>query len=559
MLRAVLFAALLVSLPDPAVSQERGALRITVVLADSGGAATPVPRHALLISDNPPTDAPRRILTRPDGTATVMLRPGNYTVESDQPVRFQGKAYEWRQHVDIAAGRDVVLQLTADNALPADSPEVVTATPSAATAPVASDPAFLLTRWQDSVVTLWTPATRASGFLVDASGLVVTSLRAIGAATQVEVQLTAAVKVAARVLVADPARDVAVLWIEREVVAAVRPVLLDCEPGARPGLANGVAAGQEIFAIGAPMRGPKDLTPGTMTAVAPQAMAADFAFDSGAAGGPVFAAGGAVIGITSIVDDRNARRDQTPVIGIEAVCDAVTAATTRMQAASSPDGTRLPVEPIRPFPLEALRDAAGRRAGSTHPYQLSSSDFDVALITPVHVYAAQNPPMPASGRGRGNATRTLPAAPQPPRSLTDFGSWSGYVNAFPPVLLIRVTPKLVEGFWTKVGRAAASTQGVVLPPIKRVTSGFSRLRAFCGAAEVTPIHPFTLAQRLSASDAIAEGLYVFDPAALGPGCGTVRLELYSEKAPTKADTRVVEAAVLKQIWQDFAPHRAESP
>jgi hypothetical protein len=76
---------------------------------------------------------------------------------------------------------------------------------------------------------------------------------------------------------------------------------------------------------------------------------------------------------------------------------------------------------------------------------------------------------------------------------------------------------------------------------------------------VTPIHPFMLAQRVSVSDAVGEGLYVFDPAALGPGCGTVRLELYSQAAPTKADTRVVDAAVLEQIWQDFAPHRAEAP
>ena len=73
-------------------------------------------RHALLISDNPATAPPRRIVTALDGTADVRLRPGNYTVESDQPVAFQGKAYQWTQIVDIAAGRDTVLELTADNA-----------------------------------------------------------------------------------------------------------------------------------------------------------------------------------------------------------------------------------------------------------------------------------------------------------------------------------------------------------------------------------------------------------------------------------------------------------
>jgi S1-C subfamily serine protease len=540
-----LFAAFLFIIPAPAASQERGVLRITVTLVDAERVVGPVPRHALLISDNPPNTETRRILTANDGTATVMLRPGNYTVESDRPVAFQGKSYEWRQTLDIAAGQNVALVLTQDNALAEDT-----------AAPGASDPSFLLTRWQDSVVTLWTPAARASGFVVDPRGLVVTSQRAIGAATQVEVQLTPAVKVAARVLVADSARDVAVLWIDRDVVAAVRPVLLGCEVAARPAAAQG----QQIFTIGVPTRGAMRLTSGTATGVRPQSIAADFGFDAGAPGGPVFASGGEVIGITSLADD-NDRRDDTPVTRIDAVCDAVASATTKLQGATpgvaAPDGTRLPVEPVRPFPLDALRDAAGRRAGNMNPYHLSSSEFDVALITPVLTYASQNPPTPASARARGNAPP--PPVPQPHQSLTNFGSWSGYVNAFPPVLLVRVTPKLVEGFWAKVGRAAASTQGMALPPIKRITSGFARMRAFCGAVEVTPIHPFTLAQRVSASDAVAEGLYVFDPAALGPTCGTVRLELYSQKTPTKPDTRVVDAAVLEQIWQDFAPHRAAAP
>jgi hypothetical protein len=50
---------------------------------------------------------------------------------------------------------------------------------------------------------------------------------------------------------------------------------------------------------------------------------------------------------------------------------------------------------------------------------------------------------------------------------------------------------------------------------------------------------------------VHEGLYVFDPAALGPQCGTVTLVLYSEKEPEKADTRVVDPKLLQQIWRDF--------
>jgi hypothetical protein len=117
---------------------------------------------------------------------------------------------------------------------------------------------------------------------------------------------------------------------------------------------------------------------------------------------------------------------------------------------------------------------------------------------------------------------------------------------------------MVEGFWTKVARGAASTQGVSIPPIKRLTSGFVRLRAFCGDAEVTPIHPFMLELRVSEDNAVYEGLYVFDPGALGPHCGPVKLELYSEKDPEKGDARIVDAKIVEQIWQDFEPYRTAS-
>jgi hypothetical protein len=109
---------------------------------------------------------------------------------------------------------------------------------------------------------------------------------------------------------------------------------------------------------------------------------------------------------------------------------------------------------------------------------------------------------------------------------------------------------MVESMWAKMARGAAMTQGMALPAIKRLGTGFNRMRVLCGSTEVTPIHPFKLELRVSDTEAIEEGLYAFDPAALGPGCGTVSLELYSEKAPDKPDTRAVPPATLQQIWRD---------
>ena len=525
-----LFLALLVSLgASVAHGQALGILQVKVVVLDAEQNATPVARHVLLISENPPSAPPRAITTTRDGTFTVRLRPGNYTVESDKPIAFQGKTYRWTQRVDIAAGRDTVLELTSANAH-VEAPD----------APLETDSSFLLPQWQGSVVALWTPTAHASGFVIDAKGLIATNQRVVGTADAVEVQITPQVKVMARVLVADPMRDVAILWADPAAVASLRPVPLGCAQADRPP----VAVGQELFTIGTPLRGEKGITSGPIGRVERRYIVADFRLASGSAGGPVFTAAGGVVGITSVSpDDDEIRRWASRVVRIDEACEVVASAQTKMDGMAPPEATRLPVEPTRQFPLAALKEAAKGRAGSLSPPRVSSSDFDIAFITPVLTYGAQSTP------GAGTAADVL-------RPIRDFGNWADYVGEFPPVLLIRVTPKQVESLWTKVARGAAMTQGVALPPMKRAKAGFSRMRAFCGDAEVLPIHPFVLEQRVSETEAIYEGLYVFDPGALGPHCATVKLALYSEKAPENADTRTVDPGVLQRIWQDFAPYRA---
>ena len=54
-------------------------------------------------------------------------------------------------------------------------------------------------------------------------------------------------------------------------------------------------------------------------------------------------------------------------------------------------------------------------------------------------------------------------------------------------------------------RGAAATQGSVIPPIKHLGPGFSRMRVLCGAREIAPIHPFRIRTRVSDTEAVDEG------------------------------------------------------
>ena len=515
----VLLAAALLLVSSPALSaQASSTLHITVTLTDATGRTAPVARHALLISEEPPSAAPRRILTTLAGTAGVSLRPGRYAVESDQPVAFDGRTYEWSQRIDVVAGRDATLALTAANA------SIDTGTAPSTRSD--TGPSFLASQWQDSVVGLWTPTQHASGFVVDARGLIVTNQRVVGTATSAEAQFTRDIKVKAIVLASDPTRDVAILRVNPSVVASLRPLPLGCGQGGPP-----VANGQELFTLGAQMTGQKRLTFGGVTGVGPRLLLSDLTVVRASAGGPVFTAGG-VIGLTTLDDRDPDGRSNARVVRIGQVCELLAAADKKMAGTMPPDATPLPLDPERPIAPPALAAAVKNRAGSLSPYPMNTASFDVAFITPVHLYAAKD---------------------QVRRPAMDFGNWSEYLADYPRVLLVRVTPKMVESLWAKVARGAAMTQGMALPPMKRAASGFSRTRVFCGETEVTPIHPFMVEQRVSETEAVYEGLYVFDPAALGPQCGTVRLTVYSEKEPDKGDTRVVDPSVLEQIARDFEP------
>ena len=513
-------AGLLVAMPRAGDGQSSATLRITVTLADADGRPLPMPRHALLVSDDPPTASPRRVVTALDGAASLRLVPGTYIVESDRPLSFQGQQYEWRQMIKVAPSGETMLALGPENA----EASAIADAPAAAAAGDRSS-SYVDVLWQDSVAALWTPTTRVSGFVVDGRGLVATSRSALGTATSAEVQLTPTVKVRGRVIASDQANDAAVLWIDPAALGAIKPVPLGCGQPLKP-LTNG----QEVAALGVPSGRPQSLSVGELTRVTSRTMLADLRLPAGSAGGPVFA-GTDVVGLTSLVGEKEgADPDDARVVRVDAVCDVVAAAVTALATAKPPDPARLPMEPPRTIPEAALEAGMKKRAGSLNPYQVASAGFDVGFVTPVSAFAGL-------------------------RGTTDFANWTEYVGDAPLVLMLRVTPKFEENFWTKVARGVAMTKGIALPPIKRFVSGFDRMRVLCGGAEVTPIHPFLLERRISESDAVREGLYVFDPDAIGPHCGTVTLELFSEKTPTLADAVTVDPKILEQVWQDFAPFR----
>jgi len=533
-----------------AIAQQPTTLRIRITIVDADQQTRPVPRHGLLISENPTSAAPQLAVTGNDGSAEIRLRPGNYTIESDQPLIFQGKAYEWMQTIDIPAGQATTLELNAANA----QVEAAGARPASASAAVGetSNASALLLDWQNSVFTIWSPTRRGAGFLIDARGLIATNQRLAGIEKTLEVQLSATVKVAARVLVTDPDKNVAILWIDPKAAASARPMKLQSAESGQP-----AAEKEKLFTISSPVDDEKSLESGTVKRVTARTILADIRVDDQDLGAPLFNAAGEVIAITTPHDEpASATSDDIRAVRIADALPAIEAAEKKMPQTDAPDATRLPVEAQPLFPDDPLKEAALARKGILTPYHVASEDFDISLITPLLIYGARHGAERTTGSERGRGARDATEMEAARRALQDFANWWDYVRRDPPVLMIRATPKMVESVWKSILRGAAETQGVSLPPVKRLKAGFARMQIFCGDAEVTPIHPFKIENRIGNAEAVHEGFYIVDPAAVGPQCAPVKLTLFSHKAPGKGDTRVIDPKIVQQIWQDFAPYRA---
>jgi S1-C subfamily serine protease len=536
--------ALVIALSSVATPQTVS-LKISVTVTAADGSPRPVPGHALLISDDPVTTAPHRFVTKRDGSAEAYLKPGKYVVESDAPFFFEGKAYQWTQPVNVAASGDTVLTLTAANATIATAKPGAASSPAARAAAEASAEDDLLAGWQASIVTIWTPRTVGRGFLVDARGVIATNQRVVGSATAVEVQFSAVKKVAGRVLASDPATNVALVWIDPQAASAAKPMKLAAAQADKAV----VAERDKVYAIVASSIEARDIVSGVVDHVAPHTITSDVRLERESAGVPLMNAGGEVVAITTATDDASdVGNEVSPrAVGIEGLHGMLDAAAAKL-GSSPPPSTLLPVEPSTSFQEDALASAA-----KNHPnpsaYLVTTGDFDVAVITPPVLYASMHKEGDRQHFDYGGGPAEAPPAV---RALDDFGAWNEYVSDAPPVVLIRVTPKLGESKWTTVARGAAQTQGVAIPPIKKPKAAFGGLRLACGDADVVPIHPFRIEHRAGNGTSVDEGFYVFAPSAISPQCGSVKITVFPEGAPDKGDTRTIDSAIVQHVWDDFA-------
>lgn len=145
------------------------------------------------------------------------------------------------------------------------------------------------------------PARRAmgSGFIIDSSGLMITNNHVVDGASRVKVKLSDGRELAGRVLGRDPKTDLAVVRIEGS--GKFSPV--------QWGDSDRIRVGENVFAVGSPFGLGNSVTAGIVSARGREIGAGpyddflqvDAAINSGNSGGPLFDAGGRVVGVNTAI------------------------------------------------------------------------------------------------------------------------------------------------------------------------------------------------------------------------------------------------------------------
>lgn len=506
-------------------------VKVRVLIVDKDLNQKPVPFYIIQFHNEGNADPFTSVKTDLNGNAERLLPPGRYSITSPKPVELGGKRYSWNLQIQIA-GAEQHLDLTNDNAKIEDLPPAASSpgeTKSSSGAP-GGELTALFDKLKNSVVAIHSESGKGSGFLVDSTGLVVTNNHVVNASSYLAVQFDDKRKVPARLVAANPDKDVAIVRFDPSAFpeGVVAP-LLSGEA------ASHLAVGQRVFTIGNPLGRNKALTTGVVSKIEQDSINSDININPGNSGGPLFTLDGQVAGITTSV-----LRNLASIVPVEVVRPLVDSAKKEIAKEAPPAPVLLPVEPTDYFPADALREVLKQEHLDTKPYFLDAGQFQVAFYTPPLNYYLRHEQEMAAARKAAKRSGGDPATAKPPASALEDAV------DYRPVLLVRVRPKF--GVFLKV----------------RFKNGFVRMRLLCGGKEITPILPgraeFDLYdQRQRKVDTTFQGVYEYQADAVTPACGSVVLEIFSEKDPGTPESKFVDAATVQRVWSDFDPFRQAHP
>jgi S1-C subfamily serine protease len=557
--KVVLLLAIAALIAGTLSAQTSDNVTIKVVVVDKALTLKPVPKFAIVIrSSNETASKERKLSTSFEGTATTSLSPGEYIVRSEKPLEFEGRSFTWEKAFTVAAGNEVIVDLSNDNAK--ISAGFSDSTPMRRRV---SEEGKLFKTLRNGVVTVEGELGSGSGFIFDEKGLVLTNHHVIAGTNDIRVRFDKNTAVRARLLAEDVDRDIAVLQINLSAFPSSRVLKFAENKVSEPFLDEG----EHVFAIGSPQHQEKILTSGIVSKIEARAIISDININDGNAGGPLFNSLGEVVGLTTF-QVRDKKEDGPGIAGIvriEEAKDVVAKAREMAAVKGLPSAELMPNVPDGTFPVETIKTALSRNDFPIKEYISDVKDYEIKFMTPIYkFYEIHRERMEAlkvrDKRNKKNGA--IDAADK----FRDLHYWTEYAGELRPVVDVLALPEVTaSGKSIFLNIASSATTGYAIPLDYKYKADFYQMKLMCNGKEVTPISRNKIELNKSMQSYFKNkmrytfaGVYSYPFEIFAPGrCQDLQVQVFSEENLETPITTTVDAVRKNRVWNDFEDYRRQ--
>ena len=427
----------------------------------------------------------------------------------------------------------------------------------------------------------------ATGFLIDSSGLIVTSASVAAGKHHLAVTIAPGKKVPAVALRKLTWRWIATIKVHPETVAGLTPLSLAPKPevtGVRAGAVPGgtiplPAVGDRIVALHGTLSGVPEMDPGTISKVHGATIIADLSLGVRSAGGPVLDLHGRVIARNptrvSLKKDKGVR-----IVRSHKIERLLKDTRATMHLVDTPSST--PFTPLPPgaFPFEAMRSTAAAEY-ELGAYQVQAGPYLVEFLTPPLTDALQRE---ARGLKGSNSNRSRGACRKP---KGEVNRWRPAHHTTSPVVTLQVIPEIrrnggkyvaITAYWVFypvilfVTLFSNNLEMLADPPspTSRFDPAFDQLELRKGGRIIRPIHPGRVCGQslgLLEIDFCSEesgrsnkrkvkgcyGIFTYPAEAFVPG-EPMELRITRKSGRSEPEVVALDPALIERISSDFRPY-----
>ena len=395
-------------------------------------------------------------------------------------------------------------------------------------------------RYRTSVFAVTRGRSRATGFLADGDGLVLTS-SSVGAGPNVEVWLDPGRRVIGRVALVDSARGLAA------VVIPTRHCPTVCVPLPLSGDRAASRQGDTVMALLAPsLLSPGGRPKGALTSAGAQRLTAAVGLSESGSGAPVFQADGSVVGVARPGGGRSLA--MVPAAAARAfVRDAQ---AERASKGIQPNDSLPPSWPGRPLGAEDLASGIRRTNADLDAFRITPGRGDfVALVMTPQLLALRKAEADTMRKyfNPGAAVTAFCDGTGPCDPIETWGSLGDYLSERRGVVVVQVAPRALP----PPRRGERKVENMNRKPI---AISLQLARGNTAVAPIETLRIFSVVNPADYPDGQRESLYsvvgVYDPNDLvQPGNLELRIFTQGGREPLRVP---VPASVVEGIRRDLA-------